>query len=134
MKFKSFLFHEIQIYFFKPHLNLIFLFHSNLIFSWKSNLIFFFPIEFKSYFFISFKSYFSMKFRILFFSNKIHFLNHFWNSIWKFNSTPLIIASSKGYTEIARLLLSHKNIEINSKDISIQRHSWYSKKIFFIIF
>ena len=48
---------------------------------------------------------------------------HFWNLIWKFNYTPLIVASSIGYTEIVKLLLSQSGIEINCKDILTETNS-----------
>ena len=38
-------------------------------------------------------------------------------SIITFYTTPLMIVSAEGYTEIVKLLLSKPNIEINCKDI-----------------
>ena len=62
-----------------------------------------------------------MIFKSYFFSwNSI--LNHFWNLISVFNSTPLIVASLEGHTEIVQLLLSQREIEINCKDILIQKY------------
>ena len=40
-----------------------------------------------------------------------------------FNYTPLIVASSIGYTEIVKLLLSQSGIEINCKDILTETNS-----------
>ena len=44
-------------------------------------------------------------------------LNHLWNLIPIFFCTPLILASEKGHTEIAQLLLSQPGIDINCKNI-----------------
>ena len=47
--------------------------------------------------------------------------NYFWNCIFIVNQTPLICASSHGYTEIVQLLLSQPNIEINHRDIAFYK-------------
>ena len=56
-------------------------------------------------------------------------MNHFWNLIRLFDSTPLIIAASKGNIEIVQLLLSQPNIEINCKDISIRKYLFHLNSI-----
>ena len=43
------------------------------------------------------------------------FQNHFWNS-FKLLRTALILVSIKGLTEIVKMLLEHKGIDINAKD------------------
>ena len=60
-----------------------------------------------------------MVFKILFFHD-IQFYNHFWNSKFTFNWTPLIYASYHGHMEIVQHLLSQPSIEINCKSILIQ--------------
>ena len=60
-----------------------------------------------------------IKFKILFF-HAIQFYNHFWNSNFTFNWTPLIHASYEGHIEIIQHLLAQPGIEINFKTILIQ--------------
>ena len=51
----------------------------------------------------------------------ISILTYIWNWISIFNNTPLICASSNGHTEIVQLLLSQPGIEINCKNIWMQK-------------
>ena len=48
-------------------------------------------------------------------------LTDLWDWIPIFNETPLLFASKNGHTEIVQLLLSQPGIEINCKDIWIQK-------------
>ena len=104
---------------FSLYSNLIFSLDSNLIFSLDSNLIF----SLYSNLFFSYNSnlIFEWNSNLIFAWNS--FFNYFWNLISSFNSTPLIVASSKGHTEIVQLLLSRPGIEINCKDILIHEYS-----------
>ena len=51
----------------------------------------------------------------------ISIFNHLWNWIPICNYTSLICASKEGHTQIVQLLLSQPGIEINCKDIWIQK-------------
>ena len=41
----------------------------------------------------------------------------------QFNRTPLILAAFVGCSEVVQELLSHEGIDINWKDVLIQKHS-----------
>ena len=47
--------------------------------------------------------------------------HHLWNGIPMCNNTPLILASLNGHVQIVQLLLSQPGIDINCKDIWIQK-------------
>ena len=68
------------------------------------------------------------------YSNLISISNHFWNWNQSFNWTPLICSAANGHTEIVNYLLSQPNIDINCKNILIQKHSFYSNLIFLMKF
>ena len=55
--------------------------------------------------------------------------NHLWNWIANHNHTPLVLASSRGHTQVVQLLLSHPKIDVNCKDIWI-RNLWYNWDLF----
>ena len=63
----------------------------------------------------------------------ISIYNHFWNLNQSFHDTPLICAAREGHIEIFDYLLSQPNIDINCRDILIQKYSFYSN-LFFIQF
>ena len=57
-------------------------------------------------------------------SHNISIYNHLWNWNQSFNYTPLITAVLYGHKEIVEHLLSKPNIDINIKDILIQKYPW----------
>ena len=57
------------------------------------------------------------------FFHSIEISNHLWNLTLTFNWTALIYAAYNGRTEIVRLLLAQTGIDINIKDILMQKHS-----------
>ena len=66
--------------------------------------------------------------------HEISIWNDIWNWISIFDSTPLIYASKNGHTEIVQLLLSQPSIEINWKNIWMQKSFTELKFHYFIRF
>ena len=63
-----------------------------------------------------------MKFKSNFF-HLIEKINYLWNLTQAFNKTALIHAVFYCHKEIAELLISQEDIDINMKDILKQKHS-----------
>ena len=67
--------------------------------------------------------------------NNLRFQNNIWNFFELFN-TALILASQNGHTEIVKILVEQKGIDINAKNIVyfnnlvLQNNVWYFFKLF----
>lgn len=51
-------------------------------------------------------------------------MNYFWDFIHKFKNTALIYAIKQGNTEIVKLLLADKRIDINCKSVWMHINLW----------
>lgn len=53
-------------------------------------------------------------------------MNYFWDFIHKFKNTALIYAVKQDKTEIVKLLLADKRIDINCKSVWMHINLWYN--------
>lgn len=59
---------------------------------------------------------------LIYFFHDIEKENNLWNLSLGINKTALILAALEGNKEIVELLVRHKDIDINLKDITNQKH------------